>query len=148
MSVFFDFLLPSAFVSGHLLLTESTDKQIFESASQLKCDFWMSQRQLLMLKVDLNFKKLLDTIEHPVLALDHSKAHIFLVGTLTSIEDLFLSWLVKFLKVDIKLNRYRSIYRATGLNGVILRKMASLGKHCWQCLPGNVFLFDLILFRC
>ena len=83
-----------------------------------------------MLKVDLNFKKLLDTIEHPVLALDHSKAHIFLVGTLTSIEDLFLSWLVKFLKVDIKLNRYRSIYRATGLNGVILRKMASLGKHC------------------
>ena len=44
-----------------------------------------------MLKVDLNFKKLLDTIKHPELALDHSKAYLFLVGTLTGIEDLFLT---------------------------------------------------------
>ena len=41
----------------------------------------MSQRHFLMLKVDLNFKILLDTIKHPELALDHLKAHLFLVGT-------------------------------------------------------------------
>ena len=80
----------------------------------------MSQRQLLMLKVDLNFKKSLDTIRHPELALDHSKTHLFLVGTLMSIEDLFLTWLVKLMKMHIKLNLYSSICRATGLNGVIL----------------------------
>ena len=47
-----------------------------------------------MLKVDLNFKKLFDTIKHPELALDHSKVNLFLVETLTSIKDLFLTWLV------------------------------------------------------
>ena len=51
-----------------------------------------------MPKVDLNFKKLLDTIKHPELALDHLKTHLFLVRTLTSIEDLFLTWLVKLMK--------------------------------------------------
>ena len=39
-----------------------------------------------MLKVDLNFKKLSDHIKHPELALDHSKPHLFLAGTLTSID--------------------------------------------------------------
>ena len=73
-----------------------------------------------MLKVDLNFKKLLDTIKHPELALGHLKAYLFLVGTLTSIEDLFLTWLVKLMKMHIMLNLYSSICRATGLNGVIL----------------------------
>ena len=73
-----------------------------------------------MLKVELNFKKLLDTIKRPELALVHLKAHQFLVGTLTSIEDLFLTWLVKFMKMRIMLNLYSSISRATGLNGVIL----------------------------
>ena len=64
----------------------------------------MLQRQLLMLKVDLNFKKLLDTIKHPELAMDHLKAHLFLVGTLTSIEDLFLTWLVKLMNMHMMLN--------------------------------------------
>ena len=59
-----------------------------------------------MMKVDLNFKKLLDSIKHPLLALDHLKAHPFLVGTLTSIEDLFLTWLVKLMKMRIMLNLY------------------------------------------
>ena len=73
-----------------------------------------------MLKVDVNFKKLLDTIKHPELALDYLKAHLFLIGTLTSIEDLFLTWSVKFMKMHIMLNLCSSICRATGLNGVIL----------------------------
>ena len=73
-----------------------------------------------MLKVDLKVKKLLDTIKHPELALDHLKAHLFLVGTLTSIEDLFLTWSVKLMKMHIMLNLCSSICRATGLNGVIL----------------------------
>ena len=73
-----------------------------------------------MLKVDLNFKNLLDTIKHPELTLDHLKADLFLVGTLTSIEDLFLTWSVKLTKMYIMLNLYSSIYRAAGLNGVIL----------------------------
>ena len=73
-----------------------------------------------MLKVDVNFKKLLDTIKHPELALDHLKTHLFLVGTLMSIEDLFLTWSVKLMKMHIMLNLYSSICRATGLNGVIL----------------------------
>ena len=72
-----------------------------------------------MLKVDLNFKKLLDTIKHPELALGHLKAYLFLVGTLTTIADLFLTWSLK-LKMHIMLNLYSSICRATGLNGVIL----------------------------
>ena len=80
----------------------------------------MSQRQSLMLKVDLSFKKLLDTIKHPELALDHLKAHLFLVGTLTSIENLFLTWSVKLMKMHVMLNLYSSICRAAGLNGVIL----------------------------
>ena len=73
-----------------------------------------------MLKVDLNFKKLMDTIKHPELALDHLKAHLFFVGTLTSIEDLFLTLSMKLMKMHIMLNLYSSICRATGLNGVIL----------------------------
>ena len=73
-----------------------------------------------MLKADLNFKKLSDHIKHPELALDHSKPHLFLAGTLTSIEDLFLTWSVKLMKLHVKLNLYSSICRATGLNGVIL----------------------------
>ena len=73
-----------------------------------------------MLKVDLNFKKLLDTIKTPQLVLDHLKAHLFHVGTLTSIEGLFLTWSVKLMKMRIMLNLYSSICRATGLNGVIL----------------------------
>ena len=80
----------------------------------------MSQGQWLIVKVDLNFKKLFDTIKLPELALDHSKAHLFLVGTLTSIEDLFLTWLVKLMNMYIKVNLYSSICRATELNGVIL----------------------------
>ena len=59
-----------------------------------------------MMKVDLIFKKLLDTIKHPLLALDHSKAHPFLLGTLTSIEEMFLIWLVKLMKMHIMLNMY------------------------------------------
>ena len=73
-----------------------------------------------MLKVGLNFKMLLDTIKHPELALDHLKAHLFLVGTLTSKEDLFLTWSVKLMKMHTILNLYSSICRANGLNGVIL----------------------------
>ena len=80
----------------------------------------MSQGQLLMLKVDLNFKTLLDTIKHPELALDLLKAHLFLAGTLMSIEDLFRTWSVKLMKMHIMLNLCSSISRATGLNGVIL----------------------------
>ena len=75
-----------------------------------------------MLKVDLNFKKLLDIIKHPELALDHLKAHLFLVGTLTSIEDLSRTWLVKLMKMHIMLNLCSSICKATGLNGVIFEK--------------------------
>ena len=74
----------------------------------------------MMLKVDLSFKKLLDTIKHAELVLDHLKAHLFLVGTPTSIEDLFLTWSVKLMKMHIILNLHSSICRATGLNGVIL----------------------------
>ena len=59
MSVFFDFLLPSAFVSGHLLLTESTDKQIFESASQLKCDFWDVTEAAVDAESRLEFQKVI-----------------------------------------------------------------------------------------
>ena len=73
-----------------------------------------------MLKVDLSFKTLLDTIKHSELAMDNLKAHLFLVGTLTSIEDLFLTWSVKLIKMHIMLNLYSSIYRVTGLNGAIL----------------------------
>ena len=73
-----------------------------------------------MLKLDLNFEKLLDTIKHPGLALDHSKAHLFLVRTLTRMEDLFLTWSMKLIKILIKLNLYSSNCRATGVNGVIL----------------------------
>ena len=73
-----------------------------------------------MVKVEINFKKLLDTIKHPELAFDHLKAHLFFVGTLTGIENLFLTWLVKLMKMHIMLNLYSSICRATGLNGVIL----------------------------
>ena len=74
-----------------------------------------------MLKVDLSFEKLLDTIKHPGLALDHSKAHLFLVRTLTSMEDLFLTWSMKLIKILIKLlNLYSSNSRATVVNGVIL----------------------------
>ena len=73
-----------------------------------------------MLKVDLNFKKLLDTIKHPELALDHLNTHLFIEGTLTIIEDLFLTWLVKLMKMHSMLNLYSSICRAAGLNGVIL----------------------------
>ena len=73
-----------------------------------------------MLKVDLNFKKLLNTIKHPELALNHSKARLFLVGTLASLEDLFLTRSVKLMKMQMKLNLYSSICRASGLNGVIL----------------------------
>ena len=54
-----------------------------------------------MVKVDLNFKKLLDAIKHPELAFDHSEAHLFLVGTLMSVEDLFLTWSVKLMKIHI-----------------------------------------------
>ena len=124
MSVFFDFPLPSALksltsilkltkVSGHLLLRESPDKRISESASQLKYVFW-------------DVAEAVVDAEHSELALDNLKAHLFLVGTLTSIEDLFLTWLVKLMKMHIMLNLYSSICRATG----------------------NVFLFDLLLFRC
>ena len=87
--------------------------------------FGMLQRQLLMLKVDLNFKKLWDTMKHPELALDHSKAHLFLVGTLTSIDDVFLTWSLRLMKMHIRLNLCSSN----------CWKMASLGKHCWQRLP-------------
>ena len=73
-----------------------------------------------MLKIDLNFQKLLGTIKHPELALDHSKAHLFLIGTLMSIEDLFLTWSLKLMKMHIKLNLCSSICRAAVLNGVIL----------------------------
>ena len=73
-----------------------------------------------MLKAGLNFKKLLDTIKHPDLALDHLKAHLFLVETLTSIKNLFLTWSMKLIKMHIMLNLYSSICRATVLNGVIL----------------------------
>ena len=73
-----------------------------------------------MVKEEINFKKLLDTIKHPELAFDHLKAHLFLVGALTSIEDLFLTWSVKLMKMRIMLNLYSSICRATGLDGVIL----------------------------
>ena len=73
-----------------------------------------------MLKAGLNFKKLLDTIKHPDLALDHLKAHLFPVETLTSIENLFLTWSMKLIKMHIMLNLYSSICRATVLNGVIL----------------------------
>ena len=73
-----------------------------------------------MLKVDLNFKKLLDTIKHPGLALDHLKAHLFFAGTLRSIEDLFLTWSVKLMKMHIMLNLCSSMCTATGVNGVIL----------------------------
>ena len=73
-----------------------------------------------MLKVDLNFKKLLDTIKHPELALDHLKADLLLVGTLTTIADLFLTWSLKLMKMHVMLNLHSSICRATGLNGVLL----------------------------
>ena len=84
-------ILNSTKVSRHLLLRESTAEKFVSLLLSWNVDFGMSQRQILMLKVDLNFQKLLDTIKHPELALDHSKAHLFLVGTLTSIEDLFLT---------------------------------------------------------
>ena len=58
-----------------------------------------------MMKVDLIFKKLLDTIKHPPLALDHSKAHPFLLGTLTSIEDL-----VSDLVGEVDENAYHAKY--------------------------------------
>ena len=73
-----------------------------------------------MLKVALNFKKLLDTIKNPDLALYHSKPNLFLVGTLTSIEDLFLTCSGKLMKMHLILNLYSAIYRATELNGAIL----------------------------
>ena len=73
-----------------------------------------------MMKVDLNFKKLLDTIKHPELTLDHLKFHLFLVGTLTSIDDLLWTWLVMLIKMHIMQHLYSSICRATGLNSVIL----------------------------
>ena len=127
-------ILNSTKVSRHLLLRESTAEKFVSLLLSWNVDFGMSQRQILMLKVDLNFQKLLDTIKHPELALDHSKAHLFLAGTLMSIEDLFRTWSVKLIKMHIMLNLCSSICRATGLNGVILWKMTSLGKHCWQCL--------------
>ena len=64
-------VIKSTKVSGHLLLTESADQKILESASQLKCcSCGMAQRQLLMLKVDLNFKLLLDIINHLFLGIN------------------------------------------------------------------------------
>ena len=80
----------------------------------------MSERQLLIMKVDLNFKKLLDTIKQLEQALDHSKAFLFFVGSLTSNEDFFVAWSVELMKMHIKPNLYSSICRTTGLNGVIL----------------------------
>ena len=59
MSVFFDFLLPSAFFSGYLLLTESADKQISESASQLKCDFWDVTEAVVDAESRLEFQKVI-----------------------------------------------------------------------------------------
>ena len=73
-----------------------------------------------MLKVALNFRKLLDTIKHSDLALYHSKANLFLVGTLRSIEDLFLTCSGKLMKMHLILNLYSAICRAAGLNGAIL----------------------------
>ena len=67
MSVFFDFLLPSAFDESNINTQINQSKRAFVK------------------------KKLLDTIKHPELAFDHLKAHLFLVEILTSREDLFLT---------------------------------------------------------
>ena len=113
-------ILKSTRVIGHLLLRESADKQISKSASQLKCGFWDVAEAVVDAESRLDFKKLLDTIKHPELALDHLKAHLFLAGILTSIEDIFRTWSVKLMKMHIMLNLCSSICRATGLNGVTL----------------------------
>ena len=78
----------------------------------------MSRRELLLLKVDLNFK--VSGYHQTSRAVFGSFKSLFVIGTLTSIEDLFLTWSMKVMKMHIKLNLYSSICRATELNGVSL----------------------------
>ena len=70
MSVFFNFpcplplrsltsILKLAKVSGHLLLRESADKQISDSASQLKCGFWDVTEAVVDAESRLEFQKVI-----------------------------------------------------------------------------------------
>ena len=77
----------------------------------MKCGFWDVAEAVVVAE---------SRDKDPELALDHLKAYLFLVGTLMSLKNLFLTWSVKLMKMHIMLNLYSSICRATGLNGVIL----------------------------
>ena len=52
-------ILNSSKVSGHLLLRESADKQISESASQLKCGFWDVAEAVFDAESRLKFQKVI-----------------------------------------------------------------------------------------
>ena len=52
-------LLKSNKVSWHLLLLESADKQICESTSQLKCDFWDVTEAVVDAEGRLEFQKVI-----------------------------------------------------------------------------------------
>ena len=116
-----------------------------QSASQLKCGFWDVREEVVDAECRLEFQKVIGyhQTSRAELALDHLKAHLFLLESLTRIEDLFPTWSVKLMKMHILLNLCSSISRATRLNGAFCEKWPLL-----ENIAGNVFLFNLILFRC
>ena len=97
-------ILKSTKVSGHLLLRESADNQISGPTSQLKYGFWDVTETFVDAESRLKFQKVIGY---------HQTSR-------AGIEDLFLTLLMKLMKMYIKINRHSSICRATGLNGVIL----------------------------
>ena len=113
-------LLKSIKVSCHLLLLESAYKQICESTSQLKCDFWDVTEAVVDAEGRLEFQKVIGYHQISRAGFGSFKSSSIPRSNLTIVEDLFPTCYMKLMKMHIKLNLYISICRATGLNGVIL----------------------------